>query len=97
VLGPAAILTLAGVIATPTEDAYVVGTVRDEDLGLVLVLVLACVGALAATLPRTHLTLALVLATVGYALAAVYAFVGAPDVALVAVLVETLFALLFLQ
>jgi multicomponent Na+:H+ antiporter subunit A len=46
--------------------------------------------------PRDHLSLALVLSGVGFSLAVVYAFLSAPNVALVAVLIETLFALLFL-
>jgi multicomponent Na+:H+ antiporter subunit A len=37
-----------------------------------------------------------VLSSLGFSLAVVYAFFGGPDVALVAVLVETIFALLFL-
>ena len=38
----------------------------------------------------------LVLSVIGFALAAVYALVGAPDVALVAVVVETTLTLVFL-
>lgn len=96
VLVPAGALVLGGILATPSAGVYVVGDLAERDVALVLALVLTCFGALAATLPRRHLTLALVLATVGYGLAAVYAFFGAPDVALVAVLVETVFALLFM-
>jgi multicomponent Na+:H+ antiporter subunit A len=96
VLVPAGALMVAGLLATPTAGAYSVGSFAERDVALVLAVALTCAGALAATVPRHHLTLALVLATVGYGLAAVYAFFGAPDVALVAVLVETLFALLFL-
>jgi multicomponent Na+:H+ antiporter subunit A len=51
---------------------------------------------LVAVLPRDHLALALTLSTVGYSLAAVYTFFSAPNVALVAILVETVFTLLFL-
>ncbi|MGH2549646.1 MAG: hydrogen gas-evolving membrane-bound hydrogenase subunit E, partial [Thermomicrobiales bacterium] len=56
----------------------------------------AAIAALAATARDNHLTLSLVLSGVGFSLAVVYALLGAPDVALVAVLVETLFTLLFL-
>jgi multicomponent Na+:H+ antiporter subunit A len=94
VLVPAGVLVLIGFLATPTAGLYRVGDVVARDIGLVLMLALACVAAVAATLPRKHLTLALVLATLGFPLAAVYAFFGAPDVALVAVVVETLLALL---
>lgn len=38
----------------------------------------------------------LITSTAGFSLAVVYAFFGGPDVALVAVLIETIFALLFL-
>lgn len=95
VLLPAGLLVVLGVLATPTQGAYVVGGVETGELGLVLALTLAAVAALGATVPRRHLTLALTLATAGFALAAVYAFFGAPDVALVAILVETTLALLF--
>ena len=95
VLFPAGLLVLLGLISTPTAGSYDVGTIGTRDIGLVLMLALAVVGSLAVTVPRHHLTLALALATVGYALAGVYAFFGAPDVAVVAVLVESIFALLF--
>jgi len=95
-LVPAGALALLGLLATPTAGSYRVEGVELGDMGLVLMLVLACVAAAAATLPRRHLSLALVLATLGFALAGVYAFFGAPDVALVAVVVETLLALLVL-
>jgi multicomponent Na+:H+ antiporter subunit A len=96
VLVPASALVVAGILATPTAGAYVVGNVNVRDIGLLLALLLVIACALGVTAARQHLTLALALATVGYGLAAVYAFFGAPDVALVAVLVETVFALLLL-
>ncbi len=54
------------------------------------------VASIATTLTRRHVTLALVLSSAGFVLAVVYAFYGAPDVALVAVLVETILTLLFI-
>jgi multicomponent Na+:H+ antiporter subunit A len=48
------------------------------------------------TLPRDHLRMVLTLSCVGYSLAVVYAFLGSPDVALVAVLIETIFALVLI-
>ena len=95
VLVPAGALVVLGLVSTPTAGSYSVGEVASRDIGLILVLVLTAVGSVAVTVPRRHLTLALSLATVGYALAGVYAFFGAPDVAVVAVLVESVFALLF--
>ncbi len=51
--------------------------------------------ALVATRPRNRLALVLALSGVGFSLAVAYSLLGAPDVALVAVLIETIFALLF--
>ncbi len=96
VLVPGGVLVGVGVVGTPSQGAFTVGAVGWDRLPLVLVLSLAIVAALATTVPLDHLLLALVLSGVGFTLAVVYAFLGAPDVALVAVLVETLFALLVL-
>ena len=96
ILGPAGLLVFAGFLATPTRGAFAVGSVRADDSPLLLALGLAVVAAVAATLPRDHLSLALILSGVGYSLAVVYAFLSAPNVALVAVLIETLLGLLFL-
>jgi multisubunit Na+/H+ antiporter MnhB subunit len=52
------------------------------------------VAAVTTTFVRRHVTLALVLSGSGFVLAVVYAFHGAPNVVLVAVLVETMLTLL---
>lgn len=96
ILVPGGLLMLLGLAATPTTGAYTVGSLDRGDIALVLVLLTAAVAALATTLPRQHLTLLLVAAGVGFSLTVVYAFLGAPDVALVAALVETTFTLLFI-
>ncbi len=96
ILVPGGVLVLAGVAVTPFENAFVVGGIGRDDLPLILMLAVAAGAAVATTLPRDHLSLALVLSGVGFSPAVVYAFFGAPNVALVAVLMETLFALLFL-
>jgi multicomponent Na+:H+ antiporter subunit A len=96
ILVPCALLVGAGLLATPFEGAYAVGAVELADLPLILVLVLAAGAAIATTRPTNHLTLSLVLSGVGYSLAVVYAFFGGPNVALVAVLIETVLVLLFL-
>lgn len=96
ILAPAGLLVLAGFLATPTRGAFTVGGVDIDDAPLILALGVAVLASLATTLPRDHLDLALILSGVGYSLAVVYAFLSAPNVALVAVLIETLFALLFL-
>lgn len=94
ILLPAGVLVLVGLLATPSTD-YVVGSI-DGETGLIVVLAITSLAAVGATVPRHHLTLALALATVGFSMASVYAFIGGPDVALVAVVVETMFTLLFL-
>lgn len=95
VLVPCGVLVAAGFLATPILGQYAVGELDGADAPLAILLALAAAAALAATVPRSQLVLVLVLSGSGYTLAAVFALFGAPDVALVAVLVETLFALLF--
>lgn len=96
VLLPGGALVVLGVAVTPTTGAYRVGPLSGDDLALMLVLCLLALAALATTVPRGHLTMVLTLSTVGLSLAVAYALMGAPNVALVTVLVETVFALLFL-
>jgi multicomponent Na+:H+ antiporter subunit A len=95
VIVPGALLVMLGVAVTPSEGAYRVGPVQGADAPLVAALAVCAVAALVATVPRHHLALALSLSGVGFALATAYSLIGAPDVALVAVLIETIFALLF--
>jgi len=59
-----------------------------------LALMAVAAASFAATLTRRHVTLALVLSSAGFVRAVVYAFSGAPNVALVAVLIETVQTLL---
>ena len=96
VLVPGGVLVVLAIVATPSTGVYEVGRLTGEDVPLALVLVFAMLVAAAATVPREHLILFVILSALGFSLAVVYAFFGGPDVALVAVLVETLFALLFL-
>lgn len=97
ILVPAAVLLALGIIFTPIGSmTYVFGTIGLRDLPLALSLCLVAVATLAAVRPKRVLTIVLGLSGVGYSLAAVYAFFGAPDVALVAVLVETVLTLLLL-
>jgi multicomponent Na+:H+ antiporter subunit A len=93
---PGGLLVVLGIIVTPTGGAYDAGRIGEDDIGLAVVLAVAAVGALATTFPRQHVTLVLVLSSVGFSLAVAYAFFGGPDVALVAVLIETVLALAFL-
>ena len=95
VIVPGAALVAVGVAVTPFAGAYSAGAIRSEDLPLVVALVVCALAAVAVTRPRGHLALALALSAVGFGLATAYSLLGAPDVALVAVLIETIFALLF--
>ncbi len=56
ILVPCAVLVGAGLLATPFEGAYAVGTVELGDLPLILVLALVAVAAIAVTRPANHLT-----------------------------------------
>ena len=96
ILLPGGILIGLGIVATPTGGIYRVGTVGVQDIPLLLALIPVAVAALTTTFTKRHVTLALVLSSAGFVLALVYAFFGAPDVALVAVLIETVLTLFLL-
>jgi multicomponent Na+:H+ antiporter subunit A len=97
VLVPGGLLAGLGFAVTPTEGAYDVGRVSmGEDLLIAAVLALVVIAALSLASARAHLHLVLALSVVSFGLAAVYAFVGAPDVALVAVVVDTVTSFVFL-
>jgi multicomponent Na+:H+ antiporter subunit A len=74
---------------------YDVGTVEAEDLPILALLGLAVAAALTTARDVGRLRPVLSLSVLGFALAAVYAVIGAPDVALVAVVAETVFTLVF--
>jgi multicomponent Na+:H+ antiporter subunit A len=95
VLVPTGVLVALGFAFTPTRGSFAIGSVATGDLPI-LVLLLLCVAA-AFTVVRDpgRLRPVLALSVLGFALAGVYAIAGAPDVALVAVLVETIFTLVF--
>ncbi len=94
VLLPTAVLVGAGILVTPGASPYRVGELRAEEIPLMLALLAVAAASLVATFTRRHVTLAAVLSGAGFVLAVVYAFYGAPDVTLVAVLVETMLTLL---
>jgi multicomponent Na+:H+ antiporter subunit A len=95
VLVPTGVLIAIGFAATPTRGAYRVGDVDPADLPVIVLLALAVLAALTVTRGRGRLRPVLALGVLGFALAAVYALAGAPDVALVAVLVETVMTVVF--
>jgi multicomponent Na+:H+ antiporter subunit A len=96
VLAPVGVFVLLGLVFTSNENAFLARPIEPGEYVLVLVLVVAAGAALTATQIADHLPAALLLSAVGFLLATVYAFLGAPDVALVAVLMETMITLLFL-
>ncbi len=97
ILAPAGVLVGIGVIASdPTNNVLELGDVSGGDLLPLLMMVATALAAITVTLARDHFALALILSGVGFSLACVYAFSDAPNVALVAVLIETVFTLLFI-
>lgn len=96
ILVPSGILVGLGILATPTGDVYHVGEVTGDDVPLVLALVAAAIATTAIIFTRKHITLVLVLSSAGFATAVAFAFFGAPDVAMVAILIETIITLLLL-
>ena len=95
VIVPGSALVALGVVLTPTAGTYRPGALDAADAPLMVALAVCGMAAVAVTFPRRYLALALALSGVGFSLATAYSLMGAPDVALVAVLVETIFALLF--
>lgn len=96
ILLPAGILVGIAVIVTPNSDAFALGTVRRGDIPLIAMIGASVVSALVVALVRDHFRLAISLSSVGFSLAGVYALMGAADVTLVAIVVETVFSVLFL-
>jgi multicomponent Na+:H+ antiporter subunit A len=94
VLVPTAVLVGVAVLARPGAGAYRVGEFRAEEAPLMLAMLAVAVASITTTFVRRHITLALVLSSAGFVLAVVYALYAAPNVVLVAVLIETLLTLL---
>ena len=95
VLVPTGVLMALGFAATPTDGAYDVGAVAPADLPIIALLSLAVIAALTAARNPGRLRPVLALSVLGFSLAGVYAVMGAPDVALVAVVIETVVTLIF--
>ncbi len=95
VLVPTGILVALGFAATPTEGAYVAGPITIADLPIVALLALAVIAAVTAARDRGRIRPVLALSVLGFSLAGVYAVMGAPDVALVAGVIETVTTLVF--
>jgi multicomponent Na+:H+ antiporter subunit A len=95
VLVPTGVLTALGFAFTPTGGSFTVGSVAARDLPIIVLLVLCSAAAFTVVRDPGRLRPVLALSVLGFALAGVYAVAGAPDVALVAVLVETISTLVF--
>ena len=96
VLVAAALVVGATIVLAPPWPTFRVGRLPTSDWPLFLFLLLAALSALVATRSAGRLILVLALSAVGYSLAAVFTCIGAPDVALVALLIETMMTLLLL-
>jgi multicomponent Na+:H+ antiporter subunit A len=95
VLAPAALMVVITLIFTNADSSFEVGKVSRDDWPLIMMLAVVAIAGIAAAIPRDHFSMALALSGVGFGLSVVFALLRAPDVALVAVLVETLFGVLF--
>jgi multicomponent Na+:H+ antiporter subunit A len=96
VLVPAGVLTVLAFLVTPTVGQFAVGTVRGSGWVVLPLLALVAVASVVAAGSGARLGMVLALSVVGFALSGVYALLGAPDIALVSVLVETTITLVFL-
>ncbi len=96
ILAPTGALVGMTVFLTPNNGAFVVGDWEYTDLPVATMLVVTALSAIAVAIPRGHLRIVLTMSCVGFSLAVIYALVGAPDVALVAVLVETVLSVFFI-
>lgn len=94
-LPTAAIIGLAALFTSEGFEPKV-GALGRDDLPTAVALIIAAAAALAVAYMRRHVAVVLLLSFVGFALAFVFSATGSPDVALVAVLIETIFTLLFL-
>ncbi|WP_217921263.1 hydrogen gas-evolving membrane-bound hydrogenase subunit E [Miltoncostaea oceani] len=96
VLLPTGVLIAIAFAITPTEDVYRIGDVDPGDLPMIVLLVLAIAAAVTVARDDGRVRPVLALSVLGFALAGVYAIVGAPDVALVALVVESVVTLAFI-
>lgn len=94
VLVPTGLLVVIALVATGTSAPFRVGAITPRDIPLVAALLVTAVAAVSVTITRGHVPLVLVLSGTGFSLAVIYAFWGAPNVGLVAVLIETMLTLL---
>lgn len=90
ILMPAGLLVGLAVLVTPNANAFEIGPLGQDDFTLIIMLIAAVVSGFVVMTLRDHLRLAIGLSSVGFSLSAVYAFMGAPNVTVVAIVVETI-------
>lgn len=90
ILLPAGVLVGIAVIVTPNSNSFATGGFTRDDLPVITMLVASVVSAVVVAIVRDHFRIAIGLSLAGYSLAAVYAFMGAPNVTVVALVVETI-------
>ncbi len=95
VLVPTGVLVGIAFLATPSGWDYRIGAIDREDVPIVVLLALGVGAAVSVVRDPGRLRPVLALSVLGFALAAVYAVMAAPDVALVALLVEAVYTLVF--
>lgn len=95
VLVPTGVLVGIAFLATPSGWDYRFGAIDREDVPIVVLLALGVGAAVSVVRDPGRLRPVLALSVLGFALAAVYAVMAAPDVALVALLVEAVYTLVF--
>lgn len=93
ILLPAGVLVGIAVIVTPNSNSFEIGGFAQDDLPVITMLVAAAVSAIVVAVVRDHFRIAIALSLAGYSLAAVYAFMGAPNVTVVALVIETLLSM----
>lgn len=93
ILMPAGILVGLAVLVTPNANSFEIGPFGQDDFTLIIMLTAAVVSGFVVMTLRDHLRLAIGLSSVGFSLAGVYAFMGAPNVTLVAIVVETILSM----
>lgn len=93
ILLPAGILVGIAVIVTPNSNSFEIGSAGRDDIALVLMITASVVSAFVVTMVRDHFRIAIGLSSVGFSLAGVYAFMGAPNVTIVALVVETILSI----
>ncbi|HEV2072824.1 MAG TPA: hydrogen gas-evolving membrane-bound hydrogenase subunit E, partial [Thermomicrobiales bacterium] len=94
ILLPAGLLVGLALIVTPNAvRSFDMGSLNRGDIPIIAMLVASVASALVVVVVRDHFRLAISLSSVGFSLAGVYAFMGAPDVTLVALVVETVLSM----